>query len=315
MHGVGRLGLRMGMVVGVACLAFTATVGVAAVPAGATTAPAAPSNLRVVDVGDTTVSLEWDPSPSPGVQDYQVLANGEVVTWPWMTEIVVHHLDPETSYTFTVRAIRRLDSGDIVTGPTSNAVTATTRRDVTPPNPPKLYLGIRTQTSVSLSWYGSGDNDVNGSGTYLLSTGHEELTFVDQWTHRFENQTPGTTFTFSVRARDRSGNVSEPSNVVTVTLDATPPSPPAGLTFDAATRVLSWQPSIDGVDPAAQLTYRVFADGQPVHLVFEPGSSTHVDLGLEIDCGNQVPNGSYTVTATDLTGNESAPSNPVEVQL
>jgi hypothetical protein len=40
-----------------------------------------------------------------------------------------------------------------------------------------------------------------------------------------------------------------------------------------------------------------------------------VDLGLEIDCGNPVPNGTYTVTATDVTGNESAPSSPVEVQL
>jgi chitodextrinase len=316
MHGVGRLLRQLGLVVGVVCVALAATVvGAGVTPAGATGEPAAPRNLRVVDVGDTSVALDWDPSPTPGVQEYQVLANGEVKTWPTTTDIVVVRLDPETSYTFTVRAVLRPDSGEIVTGPVGNAVTATTERDVTPPNPPSLHLGIRTQTSISLSWFGHGDNDTAGPLTYLLSTPDGILPYTGQWTDRFDDLTPGTTYSFSVRARDRSGNVSEPSNVVTVTMDATPPSPPPGLTFDPTTRILSWQPATDDVDPPSQLTYRVYANGQPVHLVFEPGTGTSVDLGLEIDCGNTPPNGAYTVTATDVTGNESTPSNPVEVRL
>jgi chitodextrinase len=315
MHRVGRFVRQVGLVMGALCLSLAGTAVVGASPAEATTPPAAARNLRVVDVSDTTVTLDWDPSPTPDVHEYQVLANGAEATWATTADMVVYHLDPDTTYTFTVRAVLRPPSGDIVTGPPSNAVIATTERDVTPPNPPRLHLGIRTQTSISLSWFGHGDNDTVGPLTYLLSTPDGILPYTGQWEDRFDNLTPGTTYSFSVRARDRSGNISEPSNVVTVTMDATPPSPPLGLTFNPGTRILSWQPATDDVDPPSQLTYRVYANGQPVHLVFEPRTGTSVDLGLEIDCGNPVPNGTYTVTATDVTGNESAPSSPVEVQL
>jgi chitodextrinase len=306
--------IRMLVVVALALLAASTGGVVAASPADAQTGPAAPRNLRVTDVSDTTVTLDWDASSTPGVQEYQILVDGEVHTWPATTDSVVYTLAPETTFTFTVRGIFRTSTG-IIPGPVSNAVTATTERDVTPPNPPSLYRGIRTQTSLSLSWFGAGDNDTTGPLTYLLSTPDGERTYEGQHTDRFDNLTPGVTYSFSVRTRDRSGNVSAPSNVVTVTMDATPPSPPLGLTFNPGTRILSWQPATDDVDPPSQLTYRVYANGQPVHLVFEPRTGTSVDLGLEIDCGNDVPNGTYTVTATDTTGNESAPSNPVEVRL
>lgn len=80
---------------------------------------------------------------------------------------------------------------------------------------------------------------------------------------------PGTTHTFTVRARDASGNVSEASNPVTVTLlpstDTEPPSAPTNLTGgtwpNCAFIDFNWGHSADNVDVWWDLDYAIFEDG------------------------------------------------------
>lgn len=192
-------------------------------------------------------------------------------------------------------------------------VTATTKPDVTPPRPPYLYPVHQTSTGAKFLWFSNGDNDVTGSFDFLVSNGTQEVV-VAGFTHTFNGLTPGVTYTFTVRMRDRSGNVSAPSNAFTFTMDATPPSVPTGLVFNPDARHLTFQPSTDNLDNWVR--YAVYANGERVNLNFPPaGAYPLVDLGLEIQDGNTIPDGLYTVTAEDRSGNVSAHSDPVEVDL
>jgi chitodextrinase len=93
----------------------------------------------------------------------------------------------------------------------------------TPPTPPGgLTVTAKTATSVSLSWTASTDN-VGVTGYQVQQDG----TVVGSPTgtsYTVGGLSPATAYSFSVVARDASGNVSAPSNTVTVTTDAAPPA-------------------------------------------------------------------------------------------
>ncbi|WP_019006002.1 carbohydrate-binding protein [Cohnella laeviribosi] len=91
-------------------------------PGGDTTAPTAPTNLRVTGKTSTSVSLAWNASSdNVGVTGYIVKYGGSSVNVTGTTATVAG-LAPGTSYTFTVQA--KDAAGNI--SPASNAVTATT---------------------------------------------------------------------------------------------------------------------------------------------------------------------------------------------
>ena len=139
---------------------MAATAGPAAAQA-ALVAP--PSNLRATQIGVSTVDLAWNPSPTAGVTEYELYANGSLLSRKSGTARTATNLTPNTGYTFTVRAIKRGLWGSIQRSTPSNAVTVTTPRDTTPPNPPTLHQDSRTATAVTLRWNGNGDNDTGGT--------------------------------------------------------------------------------------------------------------------------------------------------------
>ncbi|MBU5593870.1 starch-binding protein [Amphibacillus sp. MSJ-3] len=62
-----------------------------------------PKNLNVVNVTDSAVTLEWDPSDGY-VVGYEILRDGEVVGDTSQTSYTDTNLDPDTAYTYTVIA-------------------------------------------------------------------------------------------------------------------------------------------------------------------------------------------------------------------
>jgi hypothetical protein len=103
-----------------------------------TTPPTAPELSGIVR-GPSQVSLTWTRSTDDlaWFVGYRIFANGALVTehvnWYSDVSVVLRHLTPATSYTFTVQA--HDSSGNTAT---SNAVTLTTEAtsDVTPPSAP-----------------------------------------------------------------------------------------------------------------------------------------------------------------------------------
>jgi chitodextrinase len=191
-----------------------------------TTPPTAPELSGSVR-GPSQVSLTWTRSTDDTTWwtlGYRIFANGAPVTqhvnWYGERSVVLRHLAPATSYTFTVEA------NDFNGNTTmSNAVTLTTEAtsDVTPPSAPTNVRIVRDQGcgEVWLGWTQSTDNMdpqfaieyeiyVNGVLSPLAVGAGIDEDFVYATAHG-DN-------TFTVKAVDRAGNTSEASNAFTAFL-------------------------------------------------------------------------------------------------
>ena len=172
--------------------------------------------------GPSQVSLTWTRSTDDLATfvGYRIFANGALVTehvnWYAETGVVLRHLTPATSYTFTVQA--HDFSGNAAT---SNAVTITTEatNDVTPPSAPtnvrivdggcvEFWLGWNQSTDDTDPEYAiEYEIYVNGVLSPLPVAGGIDRDFV--------YGTAGGENTFTVKAVDRARNTSEASNAVT----------------------------------------------------------------------------------------------------
>jgi chitodextrinase len=187
-----------------------------------TTPPSAPTLSGSVR-GPSQVSLTWTRSTDDLSEfvGYRILANGVQVTahvnWYAETQVVLRHLTPSTTYTFTVQA--RDMGGNTAT---SNAVTLTTEAtsDVTAPTAPTnvRITGGFGCPEFFVGWTQSTDDAdpqflveyeiyVNGVLSPLpVSAGVSE---------DFVYATNSGANTFTVKAVDQAGNTSEASNGVT----------------------------------------------------------------------------------------------------
>ncbi|MFF3906908.1 carbohydrate binding domain-containing protein [Streptomyces sp. NPDC001848] len=87
-----------------------------------------------------------------------------------------------------------------------------------PTAPTGLTSTGKTSSSVSLKWNASTDNV--GVTAYDIYSGSNQLLSVSGTSATVSGLSSGTSYTFTVKARDAAGNVSGPSNAVTVTTDA-----------------------------------------------------------------------------------------------
>src|SRR5215203_1212598 len=187
-----------------------------------TAAPPAPTLSGFVR-GPSQVRLTWNrvEDDTSEFVTYRIFANGTQVTqhlnWYGETDVVLRHLTPSTTFTFTVKALDQDDNTS-----TSNAVALTTEAssDVTPPSAPtdvrivggngcpEFFVGwtqstddIDPQSSIEYEIY------VNGVLSPLaVSAGVDE---------DFVYATASGANTFTVKAVDRAGNTSAASNAVT----------------------------------------------------------------------------------------------------
>jgi chitodextrinase len=189
-----------------------------------TTPPTAPQLSGTVR-GPSQVSLTWTQSTDDfSFVGYRIFANGvpvtEHVNWWGERTVVLRHLAPARSYTFTVQASD--SSGNTAT---SNAVTLTTEAtsDMTPPSAPTNVRLLVDQgcAEVWLGWSQSTDDTdpqsaieyeiyVNGVLSPLPVGAGIDRDFV-YGTASGEN-------TFTVKAVDRAGNTSAASNALTAVL-------------------------------------------------------------------------------------------------
>jgi chitin-binding protein len=191
-----------------------------------TTPPTAPELSGSVR-GPSQVALTWTRSTDDitwWTLGYRILADGAPVTahvnWYGERSVVLRHLTPATTYTFTVEA------NDFNGNTTmSNEVTLTTEAtsDVTPPSAPTNVHIVADQGcgEVWVGWTQSTDDTdpqyaieyeiyVNGVLSPLPVGAGIDMDFVYA-TAFGEN-------TFTVKAVDRAGNTSEASNAVTAVL-------------------------------------------------------------------------------------------------
>ncbi|BFH63594.1 glycosyl hydrolase family 18 protein [Paenibacillus azoreducens] len=273
--------------------------------------PTAPTNLAVSAQTANSVTLTWTASTDNiGVTGYDVYQGNTLVGSSTSTTYTVTGLTPATAYSFTVKA--KDAAGNVSAA--SNAVTVTLENaDTTPPTAPgNVKAAAKTSTSVTLTWTASTDNvgvtgyDVYQGNTLAASVNGSTLTAV------ITGLSPNTTYSFTVKAKDAAGNLSDPSSTVTVTTDApsedtTPPSAPANLAVSSKTATsvtLTWTASTDNVGVTGYEVYQ----GSALAASVDGTTVTAVINGL-------TPNTAYTFTvkAKDAAGNVSAASNALTV--
>jgi chitinase len=198
----------------------------------------------------------------------------------------------------------------------SSVLSAQKPRDTIPPTAPtNLVVTATTETSVSLAWNPSTDN--SGRFSYLICCAGGTVTVSQKVTsHTLEGLEPGKTYTFRVSAKDAAGNVSAPSNAVTVTLpgDLAAPTKPVVNVLDVGPThaTLNWSSTDDG----SFIWYSIHVDGEPVDTL-NSKSDTFPCAAVLVPTGctplDQSTTYTFTVRARDIDGNLSPFSDPVVV--
>ena len=270
-------------------------------------APSAPTNLSASNTTQTSTDLSWNASTdNVGVTDYDVYQGSMVIATVSTTNYQVTGLLPSTAYAFTVVA-KDAAGNESVTSNVANVTTLDPPDTQAPTAPTNLVASNTTQTTTDLSWGASSDN-VGVTG-YDVYQGAALIASVPGLTYQVTGLTAGTSYSFSVRAKDAAGNISGESNIVNVTtdvfVDSTPPSTPTNLTVSNTTQTttdLNWTASTDNVGVTS---YDVYLGLTVVANV--------VNTNYQVTGLTSSTSYSFTVVAKDAAGNQSSASNAVNI--
>ena len=297
-------------------------------PSGVTDSqpPTAPAALTATAASSSQINLSWTASTdnvavtgyllercqNPGCSNFvQITSPGGATTSYSDTG-----LTPGTSFSYRVRATDAAANLSAF----SNTATSSTLADSQPPTAPAALTATAASSSqINLSWTASTDN-VAVTG-YLLErcqnpgcSNFVQITSPGGATTSYSDTglTPGTSFSYRVRATDAAANLSAFSNTATSSTlaDSQPPTAPAALTATAASSSqinLSWTASTDNVAVTGYLLERCQNPGCSNFVqITSPGGATtsYSDTGLTPGTSF-----SYRVRATDAAANLSAFSN------
>ncbi|MET0400932.1 MAG: fibronectin type III domain-containing protein, partial [Cystobacter sp.] len=195
-------------------------------PPADTQAPSAPTGVRSTATTSSSVALAWTASSdNVGVTGYEVFIGGSttVAATSTGTSATVSGLNANTTYTFTVKA--RDAAG--YRSPASSAFSVTTSPQIVDNQAPSVPTNVRatgaTHSSITLSWNASTDN-VGVSGYEVFMNNGPTVAATGATTATVPGLNPNTTYTFTVKARDTTGNRSAASSAISATTTNTPPA-------------------------------------------------------------------------------------------
>ncbi|AYY14490.1 hypothetical protein EF847_19125 [Actinobacteria bacterium YIM 96077] len=187
-------------------------------------------------------------------------------------------------------------------------VVVTAQEDTEPPAAPAdLRVTATSSSNVGLAWDPSTDDDqVAGYDIYQVGSPDELVGTTGDTALTVTGLHLDGSYEFYAVARDRAGNVSQPSEVIAASTRT--PEPASGLeaTSVSATSVgLEWEPS---PDHGALDGYEVFQVGSPDRLMGTTGATSFPVTGLEAETTYE-----FYVVAVDDAGVASEPSGTVVV--
>jgi len=265
--------------------------------------PSTPEALTVSSVSFTSAVLSWKPSTDNiGIKGYEIFCNGKKAALTTSTFYEYKKLAPGAAYTFSVRACDK--SGNYSSQ--SNTVSLTALPDNSPPAAPdKLNTASVTVTEVNLFWQPSTDN-VEVKGYDIIRDGIKIGT-TNKTSYCSKGLLPGKSYTYTVRAFDISGNLSDSSSPITVTTpkDTQKPTPPSELKItgtNGSSVSLTWKAAADNSKVAG---YQIYCNGIVIATATGTSRTVKSPFGLDSDI--------FWIKAYDLGGNLSENSNTVIV--
>ena len=266
--------------------------------------PTAPTNFSLVSKTSTTAVVTWNESTdNVGVKNYVIYNDGVKVGTTAERNFTIQKLTPNTTYNFTVRAI---DEGANVSLD-SNTITVTTDVDNEVPTVPTNFAVMsKTSTSITFTWDKSTDNAAVVS--YDIFEGTQKVGNANDNIFTITGIVPSTTHSYTIKAKDGSGNISAESAILEVTtaVDTETPTTPIELvqTSKTSTSVgLSWSNATDNVGIVG---YEIY---EGVRKIGETTGETNF-IASEL-----TPNTSYhfMIKAKDGAGNVSLESTILSV--
>jgi chitodextrinase len=213
--------------------------------------------------------------------------------------------DPQTAlYSYDVEFMVNTENAKPLMIDLDSALVILEVDDIAPSAPGNLRKQSSTTTSVNLQWDES--IDINGVTGYDVYKNSVYLTTVTTLVYTATGLTAGTSYNFYVIAKDAANNLSNSSNILSVTTPATvdneAPTQPSGLAaseIGASDAKLSWIASTDNV---GVVQYNIFKNGVKIG---QTGNT------LEYFVTGLSPQTTYNfyVNAADAAGNISAPSS------
>jgi chitodextrinase len=279
-------------------------------PVADTAAPSTPAGVVATAVSSSQISLAWTASTdNVAVTAYRVYRGGALLaTLGAVTAYQDAGLSPSTTYSYTVQAVDA--AGNASAQSTAASATTPPVADTAAPSAPtELVATAVSPSQISLSWTASTDN-VGVTGYSVYRGGSLLVTVGAVTTLQNTGLTPSTTYSYTVRALDAAGNASGQSASASATTPAAPdttvPSAPTGLTGTAVSSTqinLSWQASADNAGVAG---YTVYVNNAALTTTTAT-SFRHTGL-------TPATTYSYSVSAFDAAGNNSAPTAAVSVK-
>ena len=250
--------------------------------------PTVPTNLEITAKTCSTISLSWNKSTdNSAIAGYEVYRNSSMVatTTTNLLNYTDSELMPNTTYEYTVKA--KDIAGNISAD--SNSVSETTSLDTEPPIVPgKITVISKSDTTITISWLGSKDNaSVSGYEIYrdgFKITTSSGISFTDTGLNA------NTTYTYSIKAYDGSGNISDASESMDVTtyLLATPNVVATGysssilLSWNAVEGATDYEIKFDtGISNIGNVTSYIHSDLNP---------STRYYYEIRAKAGNETSN-------------------------
>jgi len=178
---------------------------------GVASPPSTPTGLTSSNVGQTSITLSWNPSSSGvGLAGYQLSVNGSQVGTTASTSYTFTGLACGTTYTLGAAAV---DVTSQVSGTaTLMGQTQACAGDTAPPTTPSgLTPSNVGLSSITLSWAASSDNV--GVAGYRLFLNGSQVGTSNSTSFSFGGLTCGISYTLGVAAYDAAGNVSGTATV------------------------------------------------------------------------------------------------------
>ncbi|MEV7414138.1 fibronectin type III domain-containing protein [Streptomyces sp. NPDC089919] len=254
-------------------LCCTALLAACGGPGKDTTAPHSPAGLSAATGSATSAHVMWDAAAqADGVTGYQVFRDGRLVldVPAEKTMVDVEGLSPATAYAFTVRAKDAAGNLSPLTAAAKVTTAAAAARDDRAPTAPARLTGrAEDARTVSLVWTTATDDtavtayDVYQGGVRIHTAAAAERTA------RLTGLRPGTSYRFTVRARDAADHSSPDGPALALTTPAAPDddsTAPVDLLAAVSPGVLelSWS-APGGAHPP--LEYELYVNGKSATVI------------------------------------------------
>ncbi|NVJ61611.1 MAG: endonuclease [Gammaproteobacteria bacterium] len=291
---------------------------------GDTSAPASPLNLNQT-IDGVSVTLSWTQNNESDIAGYHIYRtqNGGSTFYRISNELVTgasfnENLDYQQSFQYKITSIDN-SANESGYSNTVNVVIGD-EPDTNPPAAPQGLSGDATDTTVTLDWNNNSESDLSGYRVYRSDDNGATYDLLNEQIIQTSNfvddgLTPETDYRYRVSAVDGFGNESTFANLTISTTsepDTTAPDAPTSLNATASNSnvSLTWSANAES-DLAGYNIYRSVNGGSTIKLNGSLVVSTSY-IDNTVSAGNQY---AYTVTAMDLSDNESNSSSAATVSI